>query len=251
VAAREDLLGRLLAVPLDRFVEQRNRLSRELRESGDRDTASWLASLRRPSPAVWALDQMARGDSARMGALLDAGASVREVQSRAVQGDRDAAAALHAAGTALQRAVDDVVRRATALLRDAGHGAGTDTALSMAATLRAAATADDEVRDRLARGLLLAPVEEGGGFGEMDLDALPAPAVDASAQAAAVEAAAAAEREVEQCQAEVDQAEGALIALRQRLRAVQEELSAAEDRARAARAALQEAAQRARTLHNS
>jgi hypothetical protein len=162
---RDELLGRLLGVPLDRFVEQRNRLARELREQGDRDTASWLASLRRPRPGVWALDQLARGDPSRIGALIDLGDELGDAQVRAMRGDREAAPEMRDLGGRLQRAVDDVVRRAVDVLRDAGHGASTDTMLSMSATLRNALGATAEARRQLAAGLLLAPVEESDGFG--------------------------------------------------------------------------------------
>lgn len=170
---REDLLGRLLGVPLDRFVEQRNRLARELREQGDRESALWLAGLRRPAPAVWALDQLARGDPGRITALLDLGAELRAAQTRAMRGDREAAAEMRELSGRVQRAVDDAVRRAGALLRDAGHGTGPDTVHAMAASLRAALAADDTTRSRLAAGLLLQPVEAAEGFG-FDMAAGPA-----------------------------------------------------------------------------
>src|SRR5258706_11361462 len=88
--ARDELLDRLLGVPLDRFVEERNRLAREARAAGDRDTASWLASLRRPAPHVWAIDQLARSDPRGMLGLTNLARRPADAQSPAVQ-DRDPA----------------------------------------------------------------------------------------------------------------------------------------------------------------
>jgi hypothetical protein len=165
MASRDELLGRLLAVPLDRFVEQRNRLSRELRDAGDRETATWLASLRRPAPGIWALDQLARGDRRTLQALLDLSDELGAVQAATVRGDRDGAQRLREVSGLLQRTIDDAVRRAVELLRDAGHGVAVDTQLGMAATLRAALAGDAATRADLAAGRLLAPVEMGEGFG--------------------------------------------------------------------------------------
>ncbi|HEV7677510.1 MAG TPA: hypothetical protein VGQ42_02960 [Candidatus Dormibacteraeota bacterium] len=152
--AQGELLDRLLAEPLDRFVEQRNALARELRQAGDRETATWLASLRRPAPAAWALDRVAHDDPESVRALLDLGAELREVQDRAVHGDREAAGELHRLSGRVQRAVDGIVRRAMEVMRDAGHGVSTDAALQIAATLRAA-LGDAKLREQLASGRLL------------------------------------------------------------------------------------------------
>jgi hypothetical protein len=272
-SARDELLGRLLSVPLDRFVEQRNLLVRELREGGDRETAAWLAGLRRPAPGVWALDQLARGDRRRMAALLELGAELRGVQAGAMRGDREAVRRLRDVGAQVQRAVDDMVRRAADVLRDAGHGASTDTQLGMAATLRAAIAGDDEARAGLAAGLLLAPVTDVDGFGfgggsatlaeGEAATAAPQPAAqrrsDAQAETerkrhrqaaeAAARAAAAADAELAQRRADADRAGASVDQLRDRLRALQEELSEAEAEARAATLAVDEAVRRAREAH--
>jgi hypothetical protein len=266
-STRDELLGRLLGVPLDGFVEQRNRLVRELREQGDRVTAAWLAGLRRPSPGIWALDQLARGDPQRLRALLDDGAELRAVQGRAIRGDREAAAAMRELGVRVQRGVDDVVRRAAALLRDAGHGAGTDTIHLMAATVRTAMAADVESRRQLAEGLLLGPLEEGSVFG-FDLSGPPELRVieggaarrDTSGAARerqtrelreraerAVAAAEAAEGEASQRREEAEARRARVDELRAQIRALDRDLEAAEAAAQSADAAAREAQGRART----
>ncbi len=135
-ATRDDLLRRLFAVRLDGFVEERNRLVRELRKAGDRESAAWLASLRRPTPVLWALNQLAERDPNALHSLLDLGAEMRSVQARAVRGDPDAAVRLREMGRPVKQATDDVVRCATEVLREAGHAATTPTVLSLTSTLR-------------------------------------------------------------------------------------------------------------------
>lgn len=269
---RDELLGRLLGMPLDRFVEQRHQLVRELRAGGDRETAAWLAGLRRPAPGIWALDQIARGDPSRLRALFDLGAELRGVQMRAVRGDRDAAAAMRDLGMQVQRSVDDVVRRAAVLLRDAGHGVTTDTTLGMGAILRATMSADDEaIRERLAAGLLLGPVEEEGSVFGFDMTSPPplrvieggaaraqTAAKDAQAEGAqrsqelrrradeAAQTARRAEREVAELRESADALHVRAAELRAQIRALERELDAAEDAARPADAAVRDAQTRAR-----
>ncbi|HXA29780.1 MAG TPA: hypothetical protein VN193_13660 [Candidatus Angelobacter sp.] len=256
MAARDDLLDTLLAAPLDGFVEERNRLARELRAGGDRDTASWLASLRRPAPHVWAIDQVARRDGRRMLGLANLARRLAEAQSRAVQ-DRGAAREMQELSRELQRAVDDTVRRGVEVLRDAGHGVGGDVALTMAGTLRAALAAGDDAREQLERGRLLAPVVADFGFGAApggDVVPLTMPAAKAAPPAAApraeaeaaADAAEAAEREVFRRRTDQRQADEQVAAVRTRLQSLQAELSAAEEEAKAAAGRVRDAVEAAR-----
>lgn len=266
---REELLGRLLSVPLDGFVEQRNALVREVRSAGDRETAAWLASLRRPSPGVWALDQVANRDPARVLGLIDVGDQLAGAQARAMRGDSDAAAEMRELSGSLKRAVDDVVRQAGEVLRDAGHGVSTDTMLGMATTLRNAIASDEEVRHQLAAGLLLQPVESTADFGFVAAAVGPARpelrVLDGGAGESAaarqqrrddeerarqrqrlVQAAEAAEREAASLQAAAEELRARVALIGDRLRAVEAELDAAHDAAQTADAAARDALARAR-----
>jgi hypothetical protein len=244
----DTLLDTLLGVPLERFVEERNRLAREQRAAGDRDTASWLASLRRPAPHVWAIDQVARADPRRMLELANLARRLAEAQSRAVQ-DRAAAREMQELSRELRRAVDDTVRRGLAVLGDAGHGVSADAALTMSSTLRGALADGDEAREQLERGRLLAPVTPDFGFGAtpggdvvplhqaatrvVAAAAGPPPEQRAEA-AAAADAAEAAEREVFRRKTDQRRADEQVAAARLRMQELQAELSAAEEEARAA-----------------
>jgi predicted nucleic acid-binding Zn-ribbon protein len=263
---RDALLDELLAAPLDRFVEERNRLARELRSAGDRDTATWLASLRRPAPYIWALDQVARRDPQRMRTLTNLGRRLHDAQSRAVQ-DRAAAREMQELSRELQRAVEEAVRQGVEVLRDAGHGATADAALSMTATLRGALAGDDATREELEHGRLLAPVQADFGFGVAGGDVVATPAARpradpaersnadphaarlAEQRAAAAEAAgtaAAADREVFQRRTEQRRADDRVAELRTRMQDLQAELSDAEAASRTAADGVRSAVEAAR-----
>ena len=50
----------LYGLPLERFVPERQALARELRTGGRREQAAEVASLRKPSVAAWAVNQLVR-----------------------------------------------------------------------------------------------------------------------------------------------------------------------------------------------
>jgi len=262
-AGRDELLADLLAAPLDRFVEERNRLARELRSSGDRDAASWLGALRRPTPHVWALDQLARRDAHAVRTLTNLGRRLADAQGRAVR-DREAGREMQELSRELQRAVDAAVRRGMEVLRDSGHGATTETALQMAATLRGVLAGDEAQRLELEEGRLLAPVpppdamfsglisspaetsspDAGDDVAPPHTDSDPA---RGAALDAALQVAEQADRDLFERRTEQRRAEDALAAVRARLQDLQAELSAAEEQARAAAERVRAAVEAARS----
>jgi len=263
---RDELIEQLLRVPLDRFVEDRNRLAREARASGDRETAAWLQTLRRPAPQVWALDQVAHGDPHRVRTLTNLARRLADAQSRAVQ-DRAAAQEMQELGREVQRGVDDVVRRGMQVLRDAGHGSSAQVQLEMTSTLRAALAAGDGVREQLEQGRLLAPVEPQLGFGApaaaTDDEPIATPRTQAAkpqpeqgespqlaemreAAAGAADAAAAADREVFQRRTEQRRADEHVAELRSRMQLLQAELSDAETQSKSAADAVRAAVEASR-----
>lgn len=272
---REELLAELLGAPLDGFVAERNRLARERRAAGDRDTAAWLAGLRRPTPHVWAVDQLARRDPRAMRTLANLAGRLGAAQSRAVQGDRDAAREMQELSRELQRAVDEAVRRGMEILRDAGHGTSADTALAMTTSLRAALAGDPADRAALEAGTLLAPVAPGFGFAaDSAVETAPyeggpntppyesasknppyesAPGLrvqprppEAETLRRAEEAAEAADREVFQRRTEQRRADEHVSSLRAQLQALQADLTVAETQSRTAADRVREAVDAAR-----
>lgn len=104
----------LFDVPPAGFVAARNAKVKELRSAGKADEAQRISGLRKPTPAVFALNQVARHEPRIVEALLEATARLRQVQQargvpqqarEAMQAHREALARLsQAAAQALQRA---------------------------------------------------------------------------------------------------------------------------------------------------
>ncbi|MDQ3676944.1 MAG: hypothetical protein M3401_09105, partial [Actinomycetota bacterium] len=110
----------LYGLPLDRFVPERGALAKALRAEGRRDEAADVASLRKPSVAAWAVNQLVRTQGKDVQALFDAGDALREAQAKLLAGRGDGAA-LRAANERERDAVDRLVDAARGLLTSDGH----------------------------------------------------------------------------------------------------------------------------------
>jgi hypothetical protein len=130
----------LYALPLEEFTAGRNALARRLKSEGDSEAADQVAALAKPSVPVWAINQLARQEKARMGTLLDAGAKLRKAQERALSGgDSDA---LRTAQAEEREAIRDLMQRAGVLLEQAGRPASRPVLERIRSTLGAAALAE-------------------------------------------------------------------------------------------------------------
>ena len=78
VAAVADELERLLGLPLDEFTAARTEAAKRLRQEGDADAAAELQAVRKPTAAVWALNQAARREPGDVRALVRAAERVRQ-----------------------------------------------------------------------------------------------------------------------------------------------------------------------------
>ena len=67
-------LDELFAAPPDGFVAAREAIVKELKQAGRRDEAAVVHALRRPTVAVWGVNQMARARPDHLAALVSAGA---------------------------------------------------------------------------------------------------------------------------------------------------------------------------------
>ena len=228
--ALPELSDDLYGLPLDAFTAARNELARRLRGEGRRDDAAEIATLRKPSPAAWTVNQLVRERRKDVDALLEAAAEIR-------RGDAGG-------DTALRDALDRLLRGARALLEAAGRKPSDTLLREVATTLRATAAAAPE---ELAAGRLteareasgFADALAGAGEGRPRRRATQAarerrPAVDrtrlAEARRAVADAeeelrvrrraASAAERDAERARAAVEEAEGRHAEARAALEAV-------------------------------
>lgn len=182
----------LYALAPEEFVGARTALVKRARAAKDRTLATAIGALRKPTRTAWLVNLLARDDPDAIDALLDLGDALRTAQEQ-----RDGPA-LRALSAQRRTAIDALVRRGTALGRDAGHPPTESTLNEVAQTLQAA-LGDPGVAEQV-RGARLAGAAVYGGFGGVaasepgvaasggdDLAALLAASMPAPEQAAAPE----------------------------------------------------------------
>src|SRR5213596_818834 len=112
-------LGRLYGSPLDEFTAARNELATRLRKASQSEAAERVRALRKPSVAVWAVNQLARRHPDDVQTHVAAGERLREAQGAALRGgDSDA---VRAATAAERESVRKLTRMAEQLLVDEGR----------------------------------------------------------------------------------------------------------------------------------
>jgi len=221
------------------FTRARDERAKELRGDGEREAANAVKTLRRPTVAAWALNQLSRRRRKDLDELLSAGESLRAAQEELLAGgDRSA---FQEAAARERDLVAKLAADATTLASEAGERGGLEK--KVAETLHAAAL-DEETAEELRAGRLIREREAIGGFGAA-----------AGAPAAARPARASKKRPPKRSSKPESRPDRhALTAARTDERHARRELEAAEralkhaqERAEAAEAAAREAGERART----
>jgi hypothetical protein len=161
LAAVPDLeaeLDDLYAAPPEDFTSARNDLARRLKQAGQNAVAARVKELRKPTVALWAVNQLARANPKGVRALLDAGDRLRAAQQQALGGGESTE--LRAATAEERKLLRELTQQGEALLRDAGRSSAAER---IARVLRAAAV-DPDARELLAQGRLSEELES-TGFG--------------------------------------------------------------------------------------
>jgi hypothetical protein len=135
----------LYGVPLERFVEERDELARQLRREARRDDAARVARQPKPALAAWAANQALRSQEQAARELLAAGAALTQAQRAVVRGRADTGE-LREAIERHRRALDRVVEGARQLVDGKGRMLGAATLERVRHTL-AAASLDPELAD--------------------------------------------------------------------------------------------------------
>jgi len=145
----EDAIA-LFRTPPDRFVAERDALVKELRSAGRDDDATAVKALRRPTAAVWALNQLAEKEPDALNTLFEAGRALRAAQSEAIAGS--SSSALVEAGAERRAAIGRLTAGTVAILDEGGHrGAAQTDAIAQALE---AASVDAGIGAELAAGTL-------------------------------------------------------------------------------------------------
>jgi hypothetical protein len=187
----EQALDRLYTLPPEEFTAARNELAKSLRDEGGRAEADVVRGLRRPSPAAWVLNQLARTRAKEIRGLVEAGERLRKIQASG-KGD------LRAATQAERAAVAGLLDQARSILEESGR-APTEATLGPVRTTLAAAAADREAAEQLRAGRLERELEP-PAFGGL-LEQMPQRSPPAGKRAAAKTAKADARRALEREQA--------------------------------------------------
>jgi hypothetical protein len=140
--------GALFRVSPEEFTAARNRLVAELRRAGNASAADAVAKLSRPTPAVWAINQVAHRDRAAVDRLLAAADQLKRAQL-----GRGGSADVPASTKAYQDAIQAVVERSLAELKEAGRPTTVAIQNRLTGTVMAAA-ADPTLREPLREGRL-------------------------------------------------------------------------------------------------
>ena len=111
MATLDQEVDRLFELPLEEFTAARNDLAGRLKSEGDAAAAEEVKRLTKPSVAAWTINQLSRQRTDAVGALLAAGAKLRETQERALQSKGDA-------GNALRQAQEDERLRVSRQIHD-------------------------------------------------------------------------------------------------------------------------------------
>jgi hypothetical protein len=148
---------RLLSVSPGEFTPERKRIAADLRDAGRPEDAAIVAGLRKPTVVVLAVNRAARD---RPQAAKDAARAALLVRETQLSGDQDAyRKAVHE----LERSLDLLAEVAVAHAGREGKAAS-DSMRQRVRDLLRSAVADDNAREALVRGALVAETEA-SGFG--------------------------------------------------------------------------------------
>jgi hypothetical protein len=142
----ESELDRLYQLPLSEFTSTRDELAKRLRAEGEREQADEIKTLRKPTAAVWLVNQLVHERPLDVQRLLKAGESLTKSQAPEVR-------------RAEQRALEQLAKGAREIAERAGIGS---SALGKATETLRAASLTAEGRELLKRGRLTEELEPPG-----------------------------------------------------------------------------------------
>jgi hypothetical protein len=224
----DEVADELYGLPLGEFVAVRTARAKEARAAGDRDLATAISALAKPTKVAWLVNQLVRQRGEDVEPLLALGAGLREATAT-LSGDD-----LRTLTRQQHQLVHAIVGTARAIAAQAGEPVSQDVADGVDQTLRAA-LADDALAAALSAGRLTDRLEF-AGFGGGGTDATLPPTTRRTPVATKDNAAA--ER-----QTRIDEADAAAAAARTALEEAQANRDAAQatdDEAQAAVAAADE-----------
>jgi len=160
----EERIDELYALAPEGFTAARTGLSKELKAAGDREGAARVQSLKKPTVAAWAVNQLARQRQSDVDELLSLAEELRDAQKKALSGG--GAKPLQEA-SARRRALVDRLAQAAAGMLEAGGYAPTRAHLDEVANTLLATTTDSQAAEAVRRGRLAKELPPPAGFGDL------------------------------------------------------------------------------------
>lgn len=127
-------IDRLFRLPLDEFTAARNALAARLKSAGRTADAARVKALPRPPLSAWAVNRLYWQDRKAFDRLMTTGERLRKTQASQLRGK---GGELRQVLEDRRTALADLSKRATAILRDAGHAASPDVMRRITTTLEA------------------------------------------------------------------------------------------------------------------
>lgn len=165
MAVDEVVAAELYTVHPAGFVAARNAAVAQARKAGDRDLATAIGKLRRPTLSAWAVNLLVHSAGAEVTELLSLGEELRAAQQRLL-GEQ-----LRRLNQQRPEVIGALARRARQLAADAGHPLGGAASTEVEQTL-AAALADPDSAEAVRAGQLTRPLQH-IGLGAEPLVAVP------------------------------------------------------------------------------
>jgi hypothetical protein len=140
MSKRSDIDGEidaLFQLPLTEFTGARNALATRLKKAGRAEEADRVKSIQKPPASAWTVNQLFWRQPKEIEALLAVGERFRKAQAAQLSGKN---ADLRTLLNERREVLADLMKRASDILRDAGHAASPDATRRVATTLEALAT---------------------------------------------------------------------------------------------------------------
>ncbi len=157
----ETAANELYALSPDDFIERRQQLVADARQARDRQLATEIGRLRRPTRSAWLINLLVRQEPEAVSALLELGGALQDAQQR-MAGDE-----LRQLSAERRKTVDALARRTVELGSEHGYSVPEGAKQEVGQTLQTA-LGDPEIADLLRAGRLTQAVTF-GGFGPTDL----------------------------------------------------------------------------------
>lgn len=228
-------LDRLYQLPLNEFTAARDELAKRLRSQGESETAQEIKTLRKPTAAVWLVNQLAHERPLDVQRLLKAGESLAKSTSQTFPDARQDE----------RRALEQLAKAAREIAERAGIGS---PALAKAAETLRAASLTAEGRELLRRGRLTEELEPPGFEALTGLEGLAQKPARAKKKAPRSDDRAEKRRALKQARERVHQLRAEERELATAARSAAREAERAEAEARAAQGRAADADEKARAM---